>query len=191
MLVLRLNKSGLPQAWITLEEAAKYYAQDRVLFELGDSKRVLRGGWNNQGLRSRLALSSIIGCEGKVTRPSGKVPLNNRYLFRRDNYLCMYCGQKFRITELTRDHIIPRSKGGRDIWTNSASACTRCNCFKADRTPEEAGLTLIAVPFTPNIYERFYLMNRRIRVDQMAFLGSHFSKNREWETSYNLNTVGI
>ncbi|WP_339767560.1 HNH endonuclease [uncultured Paraglaciecola sp.] len=191
MLVLRLNKSGLPQAWITLEEAAKYYAQDRVLFELGNSKRVLRGGWNNQGLRSRLALSSIIGCEGKVTRPSGKVPLNNRYLFRRDNYLCMYCGQKFRITELTRDHIIPRSKGGRDIWTNSASACTRCNCFKADRTPEEAGLTLIAVPFTPNIYERFYLMNRRIRVDQMAFLGSHFSKNREWETSYNLNTVGI
>lgn len=191
MLVLRLNKSGLPQAWITLEEAAKYYAQDRVLFELGNSKRVLRGGWNNQGLRSRLALSSIIGCEGKVTRPSGKVPLNNRYLFRRDNYLCMYCGQKFRISELTRDHIIPRSKGGRDIWTNSASACTRCNCFKADRTPEEAGLTLIAVPFTPNIYERFYLMNRRIRVDQMAFLGSHFSKNREWETSYNLNTVGI
>ncbi|WP_166422754.1 HNH endonuclease [Paraglaciecola sp. 20A4] len=191
MLVLRLNKSGLPQAWITLEEAAKYYAQDRVLFELGYSKRVLRGGWNDQGLQSRLALSSIIGCEGKVTRPCGKVPLNNRFLFRRDNYLCMYCGQKFRMTELTRDHIMPRSKGGRDIWTNCASACTRCNCFKADRTPEEAGLTLIAVPFTPNIYERFYLMNRRIRIDQMAFLGSHFSKNRAWETAHNLDTVGI
>ena len=181
MLVLRLNKSGLPQAWITVEEAARYYTQNRVLFELGNNKRVLRGGWNNQGLQSRLTLSSIIGCEGKVISPLGKVPLNNRFLFRRDNYLCMYCGQKFRITELTRDHIIPRSKGGRDIWTNCASACNRCNCFKADRTPEEAGLALIAVPFTPNIHERFYLMNRRILADQMAFLGNHFSKNRAWE----------
>ncbi|MGY0577218.1 MAG: HNH endonuclease [Paraglaciecola chathamensis] len=191
MLVLRLNKSGLPQAWITLEEAAKYYSQDRVLFELGESKRVLRGGWNNQGFQSRLTLSSIIGCDGKVTPPSGKVPLNNRYLFRRDNYLCMYCGQKFRIPELTRDHIIPRAKGGRDTWTNCASACNRCNCFKADRTPEEAGLSLIAVPFTPNIYERFYLMNRRILSDQMVFLGSHFSKNRTWESVNNKDNVGI
>jgi hypothetical protein len=185
MLVLRLNKSGLPQAWITLEEAAKYYTQDRVLFELGDSKRVLHGGWNKHGLQSRLTLSSIIGCDGKFVPPSGRVPLNNRYLFRRDNNLCMYCGQKFRLPELTRDHIIPRSKGGRDIWTNCASACHRCNCFKADRTPEEAGLSLIAVPFTPNIYERFYLMNRRILTDQMAFLGSHFSKNRAWQTADN------
>jgi 5-methylcytosine-specific restriction endonuclease McrA len=118
MLVLRLNKSGLPQAWITIEEAAKYYAQNRVLFELGESKRVLFGGWNKHGLQSRLTLSSIIACDGKVTSPAGKVPLNNQYLFRRDNYLCMYCGQKFRRPDLPRDHIIPRSKGGRDIWTN-------------------------------------------------------------------------
>lgn len=180
MLVLRLNKSGMPQAWISLEEAAKYYTQNRVLFELGDAKRILHGGWNKCGQQSLLTLSSIIGCEGKVVYPSGKIHLNNRFLFRRDNYLCLYCGKKFRVPQLTRDHIIPRSKGGRNIWTNCATACTRCNCFKADRTPEEAGLSLIAVPFTPNLYERFYLMNRRILADQMAFLGNHFSKNRAW-----------
>ncbi|MFQ3235905.1 MAG: hypothetical protein ACI9C4_001469 [Paraglaciecola sp.] len=182
MLVLRLNKYGLPQAWISLQEAAKYYTQDRVLFELGECKRILHGGWNKWGLQSQLTLSSIIGCEGKVPYPFGKVNLNNRFLFRRDNYLCLYCGQQFRITGLTRDHIIPRSRGGENIWTNCATACTRCNCLKADRTPEEAKMSLIAVPFTPNIYERFYLMNRKILADQMAFLGSHFSKYRDWKS---------
>ncbi len=180
MLVLKLNKSGMPQAWITPEEAAKYYSQNRVLFELGDASKVLLGGMNKCGVQSRLELSSIIGCDGKIVSGKGSISLCNRYLFRRDNYLCLYCGQKFNASELTRDHIIPRSKGGRDVWTNSATACSRCNCHKAARTPEEAGMTLIAVPFTPNIYERFYLMNRRILTDQMAFLGNHFSKNRMW-----------
>lgn len=190
MLVLRLNKSGMPQSWITREEAAKYYAQNRVLFELGETKSIMRGGHNKTGLQSKLTLSSIIACEGKVTAPDGKLSLCNRYLFRRDNYICMYCGQLFPTSQLTRDHIIPRSKGGKDIWTNCATACSRCNCHKADRTPEEAGLTLIAVPFAPNIYERFYLMNRRILADQMAFLGNHFSTNRCWCPSLSANQFG-
>ncbi|MFT4994255.1 MAG: 5-methylcytosine-specific restriction endonuclease McrA [Paraglaciecola sp.] len=180
MFILRLNKSGMPQAWLTPEEAAKYYCQNRVLFELGVAKKVLHGGWNKHGQQSVLALSSIIACEGKVVNGKGSISLCNRYLFRRDNHLCLYCGQKFQTSHLTRDHIIPRSKGGKDVWTNSATACSRCNCHKADRTPEEAGMSLIAVPFAPNIYERFYLMNRRILADQMAFLGNHFSANRIW-----------
>jgi len=180
MFILRLNKSGMPQAWISPEEAAKYYCQNRVLFELGEAKQVLHGGWNKYGQQSVLKLSSIIGCEGKVVNGKGSISLCNRYLFRRDNHLCLYCGQKFQASRLTRDHIIPRSKGGKNIWTNSATACSRCNCHKADRTPEEAGMSLIAVPFAPNIYERFYLMNRRILADQMAFLGNHFSTNRMW-----------
>lgn len=180
MFVLRLNKSGMPQAWITPEEAAKHYAQDRVLYELGQSKKVMLGGWNRFRQQSRLELSSIIACEGKVITSDGRISLNNRYLFRRDDHTCLYCGNRFKPSELTRDHIIPRSRGGRDIWTNAATACSRCNCHKGARTPEEAGMALIAVPFTPNIYERFYLMNRRILSDQMAFLGSHFSRNRDW-----------
>lgn len=180
MYILRLNKSGMPQAWITPEEAAKYYCQKRVLFELGDAKQVLHGGWNKHGQQSVLELSSIIACEGKVVHGKGSISLCNRYLFRRDNHLCLYCGQKFQASQLTRDHIIPRSRGGKDVWTNSATACSRCNCHKAARTPEEAGMALIAVPFAPNIYERFYLMNRRILADQMAFLGNHFSANRMW-----------
>ncbi|MEG3768359.1 HNH endonuclease [Alteromonas sp. 14N.309.X.WAT.G.H12] len=180
MLVLRLNKAGMPQEWILPEEAAKLYCQEKVLFELGEKSFTLRGGWNHRGIQSRLTLSSIIACEGKIADLSGKVALNNRYLFRRDNHLCLYCGQTFSPSLLTRDHIIPRSRGGQDRWTNVATACARCNHAKGACTPEEANMPLLAVPFRPNIYERFYLMNRRILADQMAFLSSHFSQQRHW-----------
>ncbi|MEC8374816.1 MAG: HNH endonuclease [Pseudomonadota bacterium] len=181
MLVLRLNKAGMPQEWIDVEHAAKLYCQGKVLFELGSDSIILKGGWNRNGLQSQLNLSSIIACDGKVTDMSGKVALTNRYLFRRDSYLCMYCGQKFSPKRLTRDHIVPRSRGGKDSWTNVATACQRCNHAKGAKTPEEANMPLLAVPFRPNVYERFYLMNRRILTDQMAFLQSHFTQNRDWD----------
>ena len=125
MLILRLNKSGLPQTWITVEEAAKCYVQEKVLFELGETKKVLRGGYNNLGVQSQLELSSIIACDGKITQESGKISLCNQYLFRRDNYTCLYCAGVFQASKLTRDHIIPRSRGGKNTWTNSATSCKR------------------------------------------------------------------
>jgi hypothetical protein len=180
MLILRLNKSGMPQTWISKENAAKCYVQEKVLFELGCDKVVLKGGWNRLGEQSKLAVSTIIGCEGKITHDLGKITLCNRYLFRRDDNTCLYCGDTFSIQKLTRDHIIPRSRGGKNSWTNAATACRRCNHAKGARTPEEANMKLLAVPFIPNIYERFFLMNRKILSDQMAFLSSHFSKKRQW-----------
>ncbi|NVK54469.1 MAG: HNH endonuclease, partial [Alteromonadaceae bacterium] len=158
---------------------ARYYAQEKVLFELGHQSRTLLGGWNSQGQRSQLRISSIIACDGQVTQ-YGKIALTNRYLFRRDNYLCLYCGNRYRSGQLTRDHIIPRSRGGRNNWQNVATACARCNHQKGAKTPEEAHMPLLAVPFEPNVYERFYLMNRRILADQMDFLSHHFSTKRKW-----------
>jgi hypothetical protein len=181
MLILRLNKSGMPQTWISKEEAAKCYVQDKVLFELGTDSRVLKGGWNRQGEQSTLSINTIIGCDGKITQDSGKIALCNRYLFRRDANVCLYCGDTFPFQKLTRDHIIPRSRGGKNTWTNSATACKRCNHAKGAKTPEEANMKLLAVPFVPNIYERFFLMNRKILSDQMAFLSSHFSSKRQWK----------
>lgn len=184
MLVLRLNKAGMPQEWLHPEDAAKLYCQDKVLYELGASACTLHGGWNSEGKQSQLTLSSIIGCDGKIADLSGKVALNNRYLFRRDNHICLYCGQTFSPAQLTRDHIIPRSRGGEDRWTNVVTACARCNHAKGARTPDEANMPLLAVPFRPNVYERLYLMNRRILADQMDFLSSHFSHQREWESQH-------
>jgi hypothetical protein len=64
------------------------------------------------------------------------------------------------------------------------AACQRCNSFKGGRTPEEAGMELLAVPFTPNIYEFMYLSNRQIIGDQMEYLQSRFRDgSRDWQVA--------
>jgi 5-methylcytosine-specific restriction endonuclease McrA len=100
--------------------------------------------------------------------------LTNRSLFRRDGYLCLYCGRKFSDHHLTRDHVIPVSKGGQNTWTNVVAACKRCNHHKGARSPEQAGMKLLAVPYTPNAHEFLYLTGRKILADQMEFLRAGF-----------------
>jgi 5-methylcytosine-specific restriction endonuclease McrA len=70
-------------------------------------------------------------------------------IYARDNYRCQYCGHKASISELTYDHVIPRSRGGRTTWDNIVSCCYACNANKANRTPAEARMTLRAAPTRP------------------------------------------
>ena len=72
--------------------------------------------------------------------------------------------------DLSRDHIIPASRGGRDTWMNSVTACRSCNTRKGNRAPEQANMPLIYVPYVPNRHEHFILRNRRILADQMEYL---------------------
>lgn len=177
MLILRLDKAGQPKDWVTKEEAATLYTKNLVLWELGDYREKIYGGINSLGRTSTLELASIIACDGSIQTKFGNLSLNNSLLFRRDNYTCMYCGNFFSPSVLTRDHVIPRSRNGPDRWTNVVAACKRCNSAKGARTPEESGMELLAVPFEPNIYEHFYLRNKKILFDQMEFLKTNFSKN--------------
>lgn len=71
-------------------------------------------------------------------------------IFQRDMGECQYCGKKLTMETATLDHVIPRSRGGLDIWTNLVLACGRCNARKADRLPAEAGMTLRRQPFCPH-----------------------------------------
>ncbi|MEQ9359741.1 HNH endonuclease [Coleofasciculus chthonoplastes] len=73
-------------------------------------------------------------------------PVNRREVLRRDKHRCQYCGSPKR---LTLDHVIPRSKGGNHRWDNVVTACQRCNSQKGDRTPEQAGMTLLTQPKAP------------------------------------------
>lgn len=81
--------------------------------------------------------------------PRNEVKFNRRNIFARDRNSCQYCGKKYVTSELSLDHIIPRSIGGKATWTNIVCACTKCNVKKGGRTPHQAGLKLIKKPVKP------------------------------------------
>ncbi|MGH8751609.1 MAG: HNH endonuclease [Burkholderiales bacterium] len=183
-LVLTLDVAGLPRRWIDTQEAVLCYARELVTWSLGEPVCVYRGGVSRlTGKRSEIAPRPIIAVQGKVhTAHFDYEPwLNRETLFRRDRHLCAYCGGLYHAHELTKDHVTPASRGGRDRWTNVVTACRMCNEVKADRTPEEAGMKLLYVPYTPNRYEGMILANRYILADQMDYLLAHVPKNsRLW-----------
>lgn len=72
-------------------------------------------------------------------------------VFMRDAFRCQYCGNRFPPKNLTIDHVVPRSRGGRTEWSNIVTACMSCNIKKGDRTPEEAGMLLLREPRIPFI----------------------------------------
>lgn len=175
--ILRLNKAGTPIAWLNWQDTASLMVRGQVIWTLGDTVMTIHGGYNSRGQRSSLDLPSIIACDGKVEGRAFVPSLNNTLLFARDRHLCLYCGVEFGHSELSRDHVVPVSKGGKDTWTNCVTACRRCNNRKANQTPEQAGMELLAVPFVPNRYEYFYLSNRDVLADQMDFLKARFSSH--------------
>jgi 5-methylcytosine-specific restriction endonuclease McrA len=71
-------------------------------------------------------------------------------IWKRDNYTCAYTGKKLTRDEVSVDHIIPKSRGGKNTWENLITAQKAINVFKADRTPQEAGLELLFKPYRPN-----------------------------------------
>ena len=81
--------------------------------------------------------------------PRQRVKFNRRNIYARDGNRCQYCGRRFPTSELSIDHIVPRSRGGRTTWTNVVCACLKCNVRKGGRLPEEAGMTLIRRPVEP------------------------------------------
>jgi 5-methylcytosine-specific restriction endonuclease McrA len=84
-------------------------------------------------------------------RPT-KLAFSRKLVLRRDEYTCGYCRKKCNNGALTIDHIIPKSAGGQNSFTNCVAACVNCNRKKRDRTPEQAGMTLKIKPIIPNKY---------------------------------------
>ncbi len=81
--------------------------------------------------------------------PRNEVKLNRRNIFARDKNSCQYCGKRYPTSELSLDHVIPRSMGGKSVWENMACSCTQCNIKKGGRTPKQAGMTLVQKPVRP------------------------------------------
>lgn len=180
-LILSLDLGGRPVDWIPWQSAVCLYVRDQVAWTAGESVFTIRGGVNEQTKRrSEVFVNSIIAVRGAIPRShEGVVPtLSNRELFRRDCQTCLYCGEQLPTSELTRDHVVPLAEGGGDAWENVVTACKPCNQRKGCNTPEAAAMPLLALPYAPSRIEYLILANRRILVDQMAFLRAHAPRIR-------------
>ncbi|TDR46703.1 5-methylcytosine-specific restriction endonuclease McrA [Tahibacter aquaticus] len=179
--VLSLDSTGRILDWMSWQDAVCLYVRGAVAWTLGDPCLTIHGGMSrDSGLQSLLELHPIVASRGHA-RPGSYEPapaLTNTALFARDRHLCLYCGQHFHKSHLTRDHVLPLSKRGLDEWENVVSACLHCNVRKGNRTPQQASMPLLAVPYRPSWVEHLILSNRNILADQMEFLVGHLPKHR-------------
>ena len=146
--VSALDIAGTPLLWMEPREAMHHHAACKVAWGLDTELAVFRGGISRKGVRSQLPTRLVIALaknEVMVKWAREILPLkyDNRMLFKRDQYLCAYCGDPFGRRELTR---------------------------KRNRTPEEATLPLHYVPYSPCRSEYFILSGRLILADQKAYL---------------------
>jgi 5-methylcytosine-specific restriction endonuclease McrA len=100
-------------------------------------------------VRFHVAVPRVIRLLGYDRLPAPQVKLNRRNLFARDRNQCQYCGKHFPTSELSIDHVLPRSMGGGDSWQNLVCACIACNARKGGRTPEGARMAMIRKPTMP------------------------------------------
>lgn len=186
MSVLALDISGIPRQWISYDDAIRYHATDSVAWSMGETVARYRGGVQNNGALSYIETTSIIAVRGHGFDISkhAKVSLTNRALFGRDRYICAYCGGHFpSFKDLSRDHIIPRSRGGLDTWENCVTACKDCNSHKGSKLLTEANLELLYVPYAPNHAENMILLGRNITADQMDYLAAMIPKHSRLKLS--------
>lgn len=189
--ILQVNASGIPQSWLNIEEAVIYYATDKVLFELGTPIVTYHGGINRTtNEQSKITTNSIIAVKGEKSRPMdfNSIPtLSNKSLFERDRHVCAYCGDVFHKSDLSRDHIVPICKNGQDTWNNVVTSCVSCNGKKGGKTLEQARMSLLYLPYTPDLYENFIFERgtRKILADQMEFLLSKVSNKSRLKKEWN------
>lgn len=179
MRVLALDMAGTPRDWISIEQAIIYKAKDLVGWFLGEDIAMYRGGIQRiSGNQSTITTPSIIAVRNRsfVNTRERHIPLTNNTLFERDKRVCAYCARSLSLSICTRDHIIPRAKGGKNAWMNVVTACKKCNHFKGSQSLKEANMQLAYVPYVPNFYEHMILQNRNILADQMDYLISGVSK---------------
>lgn len=92
---------------------------------------------------------------------------NRNRIYKRDNHQCVYCGSS---KNLTLDHVIPKSRGGKNDWHNLVTSCFKCNLKKADKTPEEARMTMRQKPYAPSLFVENFNMTKLWEDFQNSFI---------------------
>jgi 5-methylcytosine-specific restriction endonuclease McrA len=147
---LVLNADFRPLSYFPLSlwpwyEAIKAVFLDRVNI-IAEYDRVVRSPSFEMRLPSVIALKEYV--------PAARRPAFTRFnVFLRDRFHCQYCGGDFATNELTFDHVVPKSRGGRTAWTNVVTACSPCNLLKGNQLLRESGLLLQRFPSEPTTQE--------------------------------------
>ena len=147
---LVLNADFRPLSYFPLslwswQDSVKAVFLDRVNI-VSEYERVVRSPGFAMRVPSVIALKTYI-------RLSRRPAFTRFNVFLRDRFVCQYCGSALPASELTFDHVIPRSRGGRTTWKNVVTACTECNLKKGNKLPRESGLRLKRKPVEPDIYQ--------------------------------------
>jgi 5-methylcytosine-specific restriction endonuclease McrA len=140
---LVLDRGYQPISVVTWEDAVTLLHTDKAVLVEEYTDAVVRSAYLTIRVPAVIALKNAVHLERKP------VKFSRVNIYGRDDYRCQYCGDKFKTNELTYDHVVPRSQGGRTTWTNIASACHDCNGAKGGRTPEQAKMRLLKKPVEP------------------------------------------
>jgi len=153
-LLFKRDAEDRPLAEVISVEGERYVSYDfddwRELSQLRREFEPERHDWIRT-VRFYVAVPRIIRVLTFSRVPKQEVKLNRRNIYARDNSRCQYCGKRFSTSELSLDHILPRSRGGQNTWQNVVCCCVRCNVKKGGRTPREAGMQLIREPSRPRL----------------------------------------
>lgn len=147
---LVLNADYRPLSYFPLslwpwQEAVKAVFLDRVNIVAEYDREVHSPSW-------QMRLPSVISLKRYV--PTARRPAFTRFnVFLRDDFSCQYCGTREDTRDLTFDHVLPRSRGGRTVWENVVTACASCNLRKSNRTPRESGMPTIKAPLQPTTHQ--------------------------------------
>ena len=155
--VLQLNASYEAVRIVPARRALTLITKGVALVEVPTDIQVHRG----------IYLPSVIRLRTYRHIPIRMQVVSRKNIFLRDGERCLYCGERFKTSELTLDHVLPKSRGGDGSWSNLVSCCQRDNHRKGDRTPEEAGMKLIHRPLPQNIHTpRFLLRSMGMDIDE-------------------------
>jgi 5-methylcytosine-specific restriction endonuclease McrA len=138
--VLVLNQDYQPLSICSVQRSVKLLFLEKAELLHDDPERKIRT------VNDEFIYPSVIRLRYYINIPYTRIVLSRRNVMKRDRHICQYCGIK---SDLTLDHVFPKSRGGGDSWENLVTACNRCNVRKGNRTPDEANMPLRRKPFRP------------------------------------------
>ena len=153
---LLLNSSYEPLAVINWKRAITLVVLEKVEVLSFYEDRVIHT------VSMSFRLPSIVRLKSYIRRHLFQIKFSRQNIYIRDEYRCQYCGERYPENQLTFDHVVPRSKGGRTTWENIVTCCKDCNRKKGNRAPEEVGMKLLRKPRRPPKVAQLVIQLRKI-----------------------------